>query len=321
MFVVGDPLGGWAVWAPFCWETVPAVGPRGVVVRSLCPGCSRRRRWTVAAGRLGPAPIGPRFALRRRVAWWHLAARGGFPRCRIWPLRYALAGILASTWRGCGGSLRAVRPTPWPGARRLLSGLLRWRTGPAHAARIDSHPRRVAAASLVAAAVGVAIDRSQVGQFPIIATVRAGRSTSGLDYLVYLPDGYYRSLERWPLILTLHGRGEAGLDIGLVRRQGLPLRIEEKGGLPFVIVAPLSSDWAWNVEALDALLDEVLKRYRVDLDRIYVTGNSMGGNGTWALAANCPERFAAIAPICGVGDASTTACLKHVPTLGFSRGR
>ena len=159
----------------------------------------------------------------------------------------------------------------------ILAGLLRWRTGPAHAARIDSYPGRFAAASFIAAAIGVAIDRSQVGQFPIIAMVRANRSTSGLDYLVYLPDGYYRSLERWPLILTLDGRGEAGLDIGFVRRQGLPRRIEENGGLPFVTVAPLSSDWAWNVEALDALLDEVLKRYRVDLDRVFVTGNSIGG--------------------------------------------
>jgi dienelactone hydrolase len=222
-----------------------------------------------------------------------------------YPARHVVGQIATSTWWVFLSDLL------------ILAGLLRWRTGPAHAARIVSHPGRFAAASFIAAALGVAIDRSQVGQFPIIATVRAGRSTSGLDYLVYLPDGYYRSFARWPVILTLHGRGEAGLDIGLVRRQGLPLRIEKKGGLPFVIVAPLSSDWAWNVEALDALLDEVLKRYRVDLDRVYVTGNSMGGNGTWALAAKCPERFAAIVPICGVGDASSTGRLKNVPTWAF----
>jgi dienelactone hydrolase len=222
-----------------------------------------------------------------------------------YPARHVVGQIATSTWWVFLSDLL------------ILAGLLRWRTGPAHAARIVSHPGRFAAASFIAAALGVAIDRSQVGQFPIIATVRAGRSTSGLDHLVYLPDGYYRSFARWPVILTLHGRGEAGLDIGLVRRQGLPLRIEKKEGLPFVIVAPQSSDWAWNVEALDALLDDVLKRYRVDLDRVYVTGNSMGGNGTWALAAKCPERFAAIAPICGVGDASSTGRLKGVPTWAF----
>jgi hypothetical protein len=152
-----------------------------------------------------------------------------------YPARHVVGQIATSTWWVFSSDLL------------ILAGLLRWRTGPAHAARIDSHPGRFAAASFIAAALGVAIDRSQVGQFPIMATVRAGRSTSGLDYLVYLPDGYYRSLERWPLILTLHGRGEAGDDIGLVRRQGLPLRVEEQGGVPFVIVAPQSSDWAWNV--------------------------------------------------------------------------
>jgi hypothetical protein len=152
-----------------------------------------------------------------------------------YPARHVVGQIATSTWWVFLSDLL------------ILAGLLRWRTGPAHAARIDSHPGRFAAASFIAAALGVAIDRSQVGQFPIMATVRAGRSTSGLDYLVYLPDGYYRSLERWPLILTLHGRGEAGDDIGLVRRQGLPLRVEEQGGVPFVIVAPQSSDWAWNV--------------------------------------------------------------------------
>jgi pimeloyl-ACP methyl ester carboxylesterase len=222
-----------------------------------------------------------------------------------YPGRHIVGQIATSTWSVFSSDLL------------ILAGLLRWRTGPAHAARIGSHPERFAAASFLAAALGVAIDWSQVGQFPIIATVRAGRSTSGLDYLVYLPDGYYRSLERWPLILTLHGRGEAGDDLGLVRRQGLPLRVEEQGGLPFVIIAPLSSGWAWDVAALTSLLDEALKRYRVDADRVYLVGNSMGGAGTWALAAHCPERIAAIVPICGAGSLASAEQLTSVPTWAF----
>ncbi len=199
----------------------------------------------------------------------------------------------------------------------ILVGLLRWRTAPKPTARLGSHPGRLAVSLLVAGAIGIAIDRSQLGQFPIIATVWAGRSSSGLDYLVYLPDGYYRSSGRWPLILTLHGRGESGDDSDLVRRQGLPRRVEEKGGLPFVIVAPQSPDWAWNVGALDRLLDEVLKRYRVDAGRVYLVGNSMGGNGTWDLAAHNPERFAAIAPICGRGNLASVERLRGVPTWAF----
>src|SRR5262249_40524275 len=149
--------------------------------------------------------------------------------------------------------------------------------------RMVPRPGRLVGAALIAAALGIAIDRSQVGQYPIIATTRAGRSNSGLDYLVYLPDGYSRTRARWPLILTLHGRGDSGDDIGLVRAQGLPRRVEAEGRLPFVIVAPQSPGWGWDVVALSALLEEVLGRYRIDADRVYLVGNSMGGTGTWAM--------------------------------------
>jgi pimeloyl-ACP methyl ester carboxylesterase len=199
----------------------------------------------------------------------------------------------------------------------IFAGLLCWRPAAKPSPQMDVHPRRLAATLLVAGLLGVAIDRSQVGQFPIITTARSGRSASGLDYLVYLPDGYYRSSRRWPLILALHGRGEAGEDIGRLRGQGLSRRVEEKGGLPFVIVAPQCGDWAWNPAALDRLLDEVLKRYRIDADRVYLVGNSMGGNGTWAWAAHSPDRFAAIAPICGRGEPAWARRLKGIPTWAF----
>jgi pimeloyl-ACP methyl ester carboxylesterase len=202
----------------------------------------------------------------------------------------------------------------------ILAGLLRWRPAPEDMARMGSHPGRSVVALLTAAAIGVAIDLSQVGQFPIVVTTQSGRSSSGYDYLVYLPDGYSRSSGRWPLILTLHGRGEAGSDINLVRRQGLPLRVEASGGMPFVVVAPQCPDLGWNVGVLGALLDEVLRRYRVDADRVYLVGNSMGGTGTWALAASCPERFAAIAPICGGGDPDSAGRLRDVPTWAFHGG-
>ena len=199
----------------------------------------------------------------------------------------------------------------------LLAALLWWRWAPRGEVRAYPHAGRWAAASLAAMALGLALERSQVGQYPIVATVRAGRTASGLDSLVYLPDGYYRSLRRWPVILALHGRGESGEDIDLVRRQGLPRRVEGTRGLPFIVVAPQSPDWLWDVDALDVLLNEVLRQYRVDLDRVYLTGNSMGGNGTWALATRRPERFAAIAPICGRGDPAWARRLRDVPTWAF----
>jgi dienelactone hydrolase/uncharacterized membrane protein HdeD (DUF308 family) len=250
-----------------------------------------------------------RFSRAARFA--AIAACGGF---LVYDLTRAAAGYPPRDLFG-----RVVVGRWWVLLADLLNFavLLGWRSAAKPSPRMDVHPRRLAATLIVAGVLGVAIDRSQIGQFPIITTARSGRSASGLDYLVYLPDGYYRSSQRWPLILTLHGRGEAGEDIGRLRGQGLSFRVEDKGGLPFVIVAPQSGDWAWNPAALDRLLDEVLKHYRIDADRVYLVGNSMGGNGTWAWAAHSPDRFAAIAPICGRGEPVWAGRLRGIPTWAF----
>ena len=73
----------------------------------------------------------------------------------------------------------------------------------------------------------------------------------------------------------------------------------------------------WKPESLGKLLDEVTAKHRVDKDRIYVTGLSMGGYGTWKLAAAYPDRFAAIIPICGGGDPKTAEKIKHLPIWVF----
>lgn len=84
----------------------------------------------------------------------------------------------------------------------------------------------------------------------------------------------------------------------------------------FITVSPsLNMDWGygWNASVLSALLDEIVQRYRVDLDRIHVTGFSMGGYGTWELALHTPRRFATLMPICGGGDHLRASHIKHVP--------
>ena len=70
-----------------------------------------------------------------------------------------------------------------------------------------------------------------------------------------------------------------------------------------------------------ALLDEIIEKYKVDQDRIYLTGLSMGGFGTWALAAHAPNRFAAIVPICGGGDPSRTKRIARIPAWVFHGGK
>lgn len=140
-----------------------------------------------------------------------------------------------------------------------------------------------------------------------------------LDYLVYLPEGY-ESKSSWPLVLFLHGAGERGADLNLVKKHGLPRLAAEGKSFPFILVSPqCPKDQFWSVMTLElsALLDEVVAKHKVDRDRIYVTGLSMGGFGTWALGAYTPERFAAIAPICGGGETIIARRLAKVPVWVF----
>lgn len=128
-------------------------------------------------------------------------------------------------------------------------------------------------------------------------------TTAHANYLLYLPKGYERSTNRWPLMLFLHGAGERGSNLSKVSAHGPPKLAKQRKELPFVIVSPqCPADEIWNDATLLALLDSVCARYRVDTNRVYLTGLSMGGYGTWSLGLRHPERFAAIAPICGGGD-------------------
>src|SRR4051812_21682260 len=124
-----------------------------------------------------------------------------------------------------------------------------------------------------------------------------------LDYLLYLPRGYQDSKQRWPLMLFLHGAGERGTDVQKVVTHGPPKNVTEHPDFPFILVSPQCPDHqTWSKDVLMGLLDEITRTYAVDTNRVYLTGLSMGGYGTWDLALSYPERFAAIAPICGGGN-------------------
>jgi predicted peptidase len=138
-------------------------------------------------------------------------------------------------------------------------------------------------------------------------------------YLYYEPqDPVAAEGGLFPLILSLHGAGERGDDLDLVLVHGIPKRLSDGEDLPFVVVAPqCPADERWSAESLARYLDEVESDSPVDPDRIYVTGLSMGGSGTWSLAIAQPHRFAAIAPICGRGDPTQAHVLKHLPVWAF----
>jgi predicted peptidase len=138
-----------------------------------------------------------------------------------------------------------------------------------------------------------------------------------MGYLLYLPPEY-ESKDAWPVLFFLHGIGERGTDLNLVKRHGPPKLIEQGRDFPFIVVSPqCPRDQWWQPVELNALLDEIIEQHKVDEDRVYVTGLSMGGFGTWSWVAHAPRRLAAIAPICGGGEPFRTRDFRHVPAWVF----
>jgi predicted peptidase len=135
-----------------------------------------------------------------------------------------------------------------------------------------------------------------------------GRVTRKIKFrsLLYLPKDYeIVGGKRWPLLCFLHGAGERGNDLTLVAKHGPPKLVAQKKEFPFIIVSPQCPlGQIWDDAALLALLDHLIARFRIDICRVYLTGLSMGGYGTWSLGLKYPERFAGIAPVCGGGSSA-----------------
>jgi predicted peptidase len=129
------------------------------------------------------------------------------------------------------------------------------------------------------------------------------RSAARLRYLLYRPHGDPPP-EGWPLVLFLHGSGERGAELSSLQRHGLPRLVEEGRDFPFLILSPQCPErarWYGLLTALEDVLDEVIAAEKVDVERVHLTGLSMGGYGCWHLGARSPDRFAAVVPICGGG--------------------
>lgn len=124
-----------------------------------------------------------------------------------------------------------------------------------------------------------------------------------LRYLLHLPPGYWDEPARqWPLVLFLHGRGERGDNINVVRKYGIAKVVDEKPDSDFIAISPqcpLAYEWPDLTATLARLVEQAVMHLPVDPDRVYLTGLSMGARGGWLLAVENPARFAAIALICG----------------------
>ena len=141
-------------------------------------------------------------------------------------------------------------------------------------------------------------------------------------HLTYLPKNYNADTSNYPLVIYLHGGSQKGNDLEKLKVYGLPYLVDQGKEFNFIMVAPQCPEGRyWSTENwFDSLYNEVTSNYRIDKGRVYVTGISMGGYGTYTAALDHREKIAAIVPLCGgVNDSDTSqiCTLKDIPILTF----
>lgn len=147
----------------------------------------------------------------------------------------------------------------------------------------------------------------------------------GYKYTLTLPEGYDADkAKEWPLVVFLHGAGERGDNLELLKKHGPPKLIAAGKKIPAIVVSPqVPTGEFWNPHGVKALVDQVKKDYRVDAKRVYLTGISMGGFGTFDTITAYPDVFAAAIPICGGAGINVVkfAPLKDLPIWIFHGGK
>ncbi len=142
-----------------------------------------------------------------------------------------------------------------------------------------------------------------------------------VGYLLYLPESF-KPGTTLPVMLFLHGRGESDGPLSVVGKWGPPQLVARGEKLPYILVSPQcpkADNWSSSTQQtrITELLDSIVSKFGGNKDRIYLTGLSMGGSGSWRMAADHPERFAAVVPICGRGQSTDAEKLKSLPMWVF----
>ncbi len=144
----------------------------------------------------------------------------------------------------------------------------------------------------------------------------AGNETT-IHYWLYLP-AKHDGKTKLPLLLFLHGAGERGDDLEVVKKHGPPKLCTAQADWQFITISPqCPKEKRWEAAILNKLVDQVAGKTNADEKRLYVTGLSMGGSGTWALTAAQPNKFAAAVPMCGRGDPAAAKKIVSLPIWIF----
>ncbi len=171
---------------------------------------------------------------------------------------------------------------------------------------------------LLSLIISISLNQQLISQSQTAEKVSIVRKTT-LNYLLWIPAEYKKEKNKsFPIMIFLHGSGERGDSINLVKKNGPPSFLDNRTDFPFITVSPQCpvGTW-WNIEDLQQMLIQLKGKYRIDTSRIYLTGLSMGGFGTWSWACKYPDQFAAIAPVCGGGDIQFADDLKNTPVWAF----
>ncbi|MGK7397501.1 MAG: dienelactone hydrolase family protein [Candidatus Cyclobacteriaceae bacterium M3_2C_046] len=137
-------------------------------------------------------------------------------------------------------------------------------------------------------------------------------------YLLYMPEEAYKDdVLEFPLMVFLHGLGEKGNDINKVKRNGPPKLVEKGQTFPFIIISPQTPEGIWKTEFIDEVVEHARENLAQISDKLYMTGLSLGGGGTWYYALNYPDKVSAIAPIAGWGNLKRACEIKHLPIWAF----
>jgi predicted peptidase len=177
-------------------------------------------------------------------------------------------------------------------------------------------------AGLVAASASAAASVAPGGFIPGRSIHRLSLSdplADHVNYLLSVPASYSQDADSsWPLIIMLHGSEQRGDDPSVLNDMTVLTYADEMDDFSFIIVIPqCPANTIWEPSMVKSVLDSVEGGLRVDRDRVYLTGFSMGGYGAWQTAAKFPLTFAAIAPIGGLADIAYTTRLKGTPIWVF----
>jgi predicted peptidase len=153
-----------------------------------------------------------------------------------------------------------------------------------------------------------------------IKTPMVPSTSKTYPYLAYTPQGYNQNdSKEWPLIIYLHGSSCKGNNLEKLKKYGPPYYLDKGMQVNAIVISPqCPSNKNWTVGTwFESFFKELKTKYKIDPSRVYLTGMSLGGFGTWDLASRYPDIFAAVVPLCGGGRANMVEKMKDVPTWVF----